>query len=181
MITGEDIISGDLVLESSLQSFFFENLNRFNGQLSDPLQSEFIYYASRLLDRYALCENFFETVDGKIQEKVLGVKLLKTSQQLPKQKATEIRDVGDTALMLCGFFPSAIENKIVSPSYYYDIGSVAYQNLNALIPEYMDQKGFYASLSKLFYQLAQLLSVMAQSFKYDENELIIGHKVLKAG
>lgn len=170
-----------MLLESSLQSFFYENLNRFNGQLSDPLKSEFIFYASRLLDRYALCENFFECVDGEMREKVLGLKLLETSLQRPKKQATDIRDVGDTALMLCGFFPSAIENKIVSPKYYYEIGSIAYKNLNSLIPEYMDQKDFYANLSRFFYQLAHLLSVMAQSFKHEGSELILGHKILKAG
>ncbi len=145
------------------------------------MSADVIFYASRLLDRYALCENFFEIVDGKIQNKVLGMKLLETDSKKNRRKVTDIRDVADTALMLCGFFPSAIENKIVSPKYYYDIGTVAYKKLNNFVPEYLDQKDFYANLSQLFYQLAQLLTILSESFKQDDSSFLLRSTALKSG
>lgn len=174
-------ISQQIVLESSLQTFFFDELIKYNKRHSVPLSSETIYYVSRLLDQYALCENFFEEVDGKIQEKVLGVKLLETFDKSPRRKIDEIRDVGDTALMLCGFFPDSMNKKIVSPQYYYKIGMSAYRNLNRLIPIYMDQKNFYQNLSDLFYRLAELLTILAESFQNENLSYILDAKALKAG
>jgi hypothetical protein len=121
------------------------------------------------LDQYALCDNFFEESDGKLREKVLGLKLLESSKKQRKRQISEVKDIADTSLMLCGFFPSSIENRIVSSRYYYDIGTLAYNKLDTLVPEYLDQKNFYARLATIFYQLARLLTVVAESFKQDEN------------
>ncbi len=149
-----------------------------NRSSSDPLDPNFIFYASRILDKYALCENLFEEVDGKIREKILGIKLLESAQQKTKKKISEVKDIADTSLMLCGFFPSSLENKIVSSKYYYDIGTMAYKKLNTLVPEYLDQKDFYAHLAMIFYQLTRLLTVVAESFynKKDDVTFLITTK-----
>ena len=54
------------------------------------------------IPKYFKYSNYFENVEGKVREKVLGVKLLEC-QELPNEsKKRTLQDIGDTALFLCG-------------------------------------------------------------------------------
>ena len=167
----------DLVLESSLQSFFFECLSEVNGKALHPLPNEIIYYSSVVMDRFGESKNYFqESKGGRLKEKLLGKKLLE-STLLPRGKQiNELKDIGDTALFLCGYFSDSLNRKLVDTNYYRQIGQSSYKKLNAFLPTVFEFENFYIFIAKSFVNLAAMMSIVAQRFisqRDDEFTLLI--------
>lgn len=174
----------DLVLETSLQSFFFDELTRVNQKSTRPLPKETVYYSSIVLDQYGESGKYFETVEGKVREKVLGVKLLEACHLPRGKQARELRDIGDTALFLCGFFSDSLNSKIVDTSYYQQVGRSAYQRLNHLVPDAFEMPSFYQQLSKSFSGVTMLMNIVAEKMTKSEDLsgvlLFVGDRAIKA-
>ncbi|MFA6237055.1 MAG: hypothetical protein WC635_06975 [Bacteriovorax sp.] len=151
-----------LVLENSLQYFFYEQLDEANKKCVRPLPNEIIFYSSIVMDQYGSSNKYFETVDGKVREKILGIKLLESSH-LPKDKQkSAVKDIGETALLLCGYFSDSLNKKIVDTKYYNEIGVLAYSRLNSFIPNAYDTPNFFAKMSKNFCQVTSLISLISE-------------------
>lgn len=168
-------------LEHSLQAFFFDRLSDINKKSTRPVPSEMIYYSSLVMDRYADSSNYFAMEDdGSIKEKVLGIKLLEASQKNGRQKQMELKEIGDTALVLCGFFSESVNRKITDISYYQSLGQSAYHQLNNIIPELYEMPDFYLNISRGFQSLMNLLSIISSQFlsdRSDEQFLIYSSKI----
>ena len=162
-----------IFIEDSLQNYFFENLSQLNATLSAPLPEETIFYSSQVLNTMAKSANFFEILEnGEIREKMLGVKFLE-SWQLPKgEQKSELKDIGDTSMCLCGVFTDNISNKIVDQSYYIKLGRTAYSKLNALEPDFLGISNFYMGLSEQFETIVNILSLFTRDFFKDHGFII---------
>ena len=162
-----------IFIEHNLQNYFFENLSRFNATLSTPLTEETIFYSSQVLNTMAKSDNFFEILEnGEIREKMLGVKFLE-SWQLPKgEQKSELKDIGDTSMCLCGVFTDNLSNKIVDQSYYIKLGRTAYSKLNALVPDFLGIPNFYKGLSEQFETIVHILSLFTRDFFKDQQCII---------
>lgn len=165
-----------LVLESSLQVYFFDVLQEFNRKSINPLPNETIYYSSLVMDKFGLSQHYFEDVDGRVREKVLGIKFLESSQ-LPKNKQlTTLRDIGETALLLCGYFPDSCNRKIVDTKYYHEIGIMAYKRLNSLVPKAYDVPNFFHNMSRQFSHVTTLMSLVSEKHESDPMDFfLMGH------
>lgn len=169
-------------LENSLQSFFFDELQSFNKKSTQPIPSEMIFYSSMVLDRYAESANYFSVEeDGSIKEKVLGLKLLEVSQKGFRQKQMELKEIGDTALMLCGIFSESVNRKITDLSYYKSLGQSAYKQLNTIIPELYEMPDFYLNVSHFFQKIMSLLTIVSNEllFKRSDDQFLIYTNRLK--
>ncbi len=150
----------DFIQATSLQSFFFEELEKVNQRHVSPVPKKLIFYASLMMEQYALAQNYFEEREGKVREKILGVKLLETEHMQGKMKKTALRDIGDTSLVLCGSFSDSLKKKIVDESYYQQIGTQAYKKLDALEPRFLNQISFFSDLARLFSKVTAIMSVV---------------------
>lgn len=172
-----------IVLETSLQSFFYEKLQEINSKFSRPLPNETIFYSSLVMDQFGESKKYFEIQEGKVREKVLGLKLLESSH-LPKthQKAV-LRDVGDTALLISGYFGESLNKKLVDTRYYYDLGRTAYERLNGMSATAYDIPELFSLLAKYFAELAELMGFFSRSheqYNPDDAFVIVNSKALKA-
>ena len=161
----------ELVLQSSLQTFFFDHLNGVNQKSSHPLPKEMVYYSSIVMERFGESKNYFQqSAEGKLSEKILGEKFLKSTSLPKNRQINELKDIGDTSLFLCGYFSDSLNRKIVDTGYYRQIGSASYKKLNIFLPSLFELENFYESVAKLFDTLAAMMSIVAQSFlsKTDE-------------
>ncbi|MCK5073334.1 MAG: hypothetical protein KAQ98_07920 [Bacteriovoracaceae bacterium] len=155
-------ITGKLTCESSLQSFFFDQLQKINKKISSPISNEKIFYSSNVLNDFGSSHRFFDVNEGKISDKMLGIKLME-SESMPKNKKKVIlRDIGDTALFACGFFAESFNRKVFDVKYYHDIGKTAYSKLNVIIPEFYQVPSFFGSMALSFDKLTLLISVLSQ-------------------
>ena len=149
-------------LEASLQSFFYSQLMEFNKKALNPLPNEAIYYSSLVMDKYGSSRELFETSEGKVREKVLGVKLLETSNLSAKERTRQLKDIGDTALIVCGFFSESLNKKIVDPKYYQELGQIAYRQLDSVMPTAYDVPSFFNGLSLNFDKITTVMSLVSE-------------------
>lgn len=173
----------DFVLESSLQSYFYTQLQEFNKKSMEPLPNETIYYSSLVMDKFGASGNYFEVIEGKVREKVLGIKFLEASNMTREERKRTLKDVGDTALLICGFFSESLNKKILDTKYYQDLGQRAYSHLNAEVPSAYDVPSFFNLLSVRFDQLATVMNLVSektlgQGFDGDSAYLIVSKKLV---
>jgi len=167
----------DLVFEQSLQSYFYKELQELNKNSNPQLPAEAIHYSSLVMEQFEISENYFEKSEGKLREKILGVKLLEVdSLPLPAAKRT-LKDVGDTALFLCGFFSESLNRKIIDERYYHEVGKMAYQRLDSIVYE---TSSFYKIISTNFDMLTVLINLVSKKSKISNEMnnyfLIAGNK-----
>lgn len=172
--------SSKLVLESSLQVFFYDHLQEFNKKFLTPLPNETIYYSSLVMDSFGESTKLFEQVDGKSKDKILGVKLLEASQ-LPRQKQKLIyRDIAETSLLICGYFSDSLNRKIIDIKYYEDLGKIAYLRLNSITPEAYNVPLFYSLMAQSFSEVVLLMNLMSKKYSVESDKdlpwLILGSR-----
>ncbi len=166
----------NLIQTASLQGYFFDQLNSYNEKSTRPLPKEAIFYSSLVMDKMGASCEYFEMSEGKVREKILGTKLLEASKLTPEKKKRVYQDIGDTALLLCGYFSQSLNQKIVDESYYQELGVQAYNSLNNIVPEVYDVNSFFRKFSLSFTRITQLMSVVSQKLMANdphENLLII--------
>lgn len=151
-----------LILESSLQSFFYTELEEVNNKMQGKLPNETIFYSSLVMDKFGDAQKYYEQVEGKVREKTLGIMLLESAQLKGNKKKNKLKDVGDTALLICGFFSESMNRKIINLDYYREIGQSAYYQLNNIVPTFYDVPLFYKSLSTNFLQVTNVMGLVAQ-------------------
>ena len=151
----------EVVWGASLQGYFFEELKKINEKSSRPLPEKTIIYSSWVMSNLGESEKYFDTREGKVQEKVLGVKLMESGQMPVEQRKRVLWDIGDTSLLLCGYFFKSVSNKIVDISYYRELGKMAYRRLDAIVPEMYDTTAFFKVLAELFDDMTAVISIVA--------------------
>ncbi len=160
-----------ILLDTDLQSHFFEQLSRLNKRSLSPACNEIIHYVSNVMAKYIRSDSYFELSDGKLQEKVLGIKLLESSRYSLPQQRDELKDVGDTALCLCGYFAESLGGSLLNLKYYQQIGQRAYAGLNNHLPEFYNIQDFFLRVSESIKTITTHLSCMATR----EEEQLIFH------
>lgn len=159
----------ELILENSLQCFFYDELSSINKKSANPLPNETIYYSSLVMDKFGNSNEYFEIVDGKVQEKKLGIKLLEVAK-LPKEtQKRELRDIGDSSLFLCGFFSDYINRQLVDEVYYQNIGKQAYISLNSMVPDFYEVPSFYKNLSHYFSEVCTMFTLVAEKLNVEND------------
>lgn len=170
-------------LETSLQSFFYTELQGFNEKLMEPLPNEAIYYSSLVMDKFGETKKYFETsTEGRIRNKILGTKLLRVSGLKGEEKKRELKDIADTALLICGFFSESLSKKIIDIGYYQDLGQIAYRQLDSIVPVAYDIPSFFDVISLQFDRLVTVMGLVSQKtfahdFGIDSSYLIVGKKL----
>lgn len=165
--------SSSLILENSLQVYFFDSLMEANKKSMHPLPNEIIYYASLVMEHLSTSNRYFEIVDGKVREKILGIRLLEVGH-LPKEKQKgAMKDIAETALLLCGYFADSLNKKIIDVKYYNEVGILAYRRLNSFIPKAYDTPNFFQKMSKNFHQVTNLISLISANEVHDHNSFFL--------
>ena len=161
----EHVKKGEILLENNLQSYFFENLSRFNISSQSELSQEIVFYSSQVLNTMAKATNYFDTLqNGKMREKMLGSKFLELSNCTKEEQKSKLKDIGDTSLCLCGIFNKNLVNKIIDKNYYIKLGKISYAKLDSLEPILLDIDHFYLLISQKFEHIVNVLTLFAVDF-----------------
>ena len=172
--------SRKIITASNLQGFFFEGLNELNKKSLCPVPESIIFYSSEVLDKFALSQDFFEISDGKVREKILGMKLLEAMQMSREDQKRTYKEVAEMSLLVCGYFSESVNKKLVDTHYYAQLGKMAYGHLNSMSPSFLDIPSFYNMVSTCFEATTTLMANFASKNRSGvENELIF-RKVLKS-
>lgn len=160
-----------IITATNLQEYFFSMLDIVNQKILSPLPMPILHYSSLVLDKYSKTSNYFSEVDGKISEKILGIKFLEAGLDA-KNASAKFQDVADSSLMICGYFASHNSHKIVSLDYYQKLGQTAYMELSHLGVDYFDGKNIYEMMAMHFNKITHLFSLISDTSTHahlDEN------------
>lgn len=161
-----------IILSANLKGFFFEGLSEINKKSLCPVPESIIYYSSDVLDKFALSQDFFETSEGKVREKILGMKLLEATQYNRDEQKKIYKEVGDMSLLVCGYFSESVNKKIVDTQYYSQLGKMAYSHLNNVSPTFLDIPCFYGMVATCFESMTTLMTILASKNRGEESNLI---------
>lgn len=165
--------SKKLILNESLQSFFLDSLTEQNKKSLRPVPTEALYYSSEVLNEFVNPTKFFELNDeGKVRQKILGIKLLEAYQFSVTEQKRMYKDVGECALILCGMFNESVNRKILDINYYHSVGKEAYGRLNIIEREAYNRQEFYELISDCFATLATLINRVANIHSKHEDRIL---------
>lgn len=173
----ETSASKKIILSTNLQGFFFDGLTELNQKSLCPLPGSVIYYSSDVLNNFAYSHDFFEKSEGKIRQKILGMKLLEATQCSRDDQKKIYKEVGDMSLMICGYFSESVKKKIVDTTYYAKLGKMSYSHLNTITPNFMDIPDFYGMIATCFESLTALMTIFATKGRGLENPIY--NKIMK--
>lgn len=166
-----------IILSTNLKGFFFDGLMEINKKSLCPVPESVIFYSSDVLDKFALSQDFFETSEGKVREKILGLKLLEATQFGREEQKRIYKEVGDMSLLVCGYFSQSVNKKIVDRDYYAQLGKMAYSYLNNANTTFLDIPSFYGMVSTCFESLTTLMTIFASETQGKGQNLIF-NKIL---
>lgn len=158
-----------LILDANLQAFFYEHLQDFNSRSLSPLPTETIVYSSQVMDNFGNSEKFFEQVNGRAREKILGIKLMESSQYPREMQKTILKDIAEMSLLICGYFYDSLNKKIIDVRYYEDVGRIAYSKLNSFCPNAYDVPSFYHKMASHFSDVTMLMSLVSKKYSADSD------------
>jgi hypothetical protein len=121
------------------------------------------------MDSYGDSSKFFEQVDGKAKEKILGIKLLEACQLSKEKQKVALRDVAETSLLVCGYFSDSLNKKLIDAKYYQDLGKIAYSRLNSISPEAYDMPSFYKVMANSFNGITLLMNLVSKKYSSDKD------------
>jgi hypothetical protein len=169
-----------IILSSNLKGYFYEGLAELNRKSLCPVPESVIYYSSDVLDKFALSQDFFEVNEGKVREKILGMKLLEATHLNREEQKKVYKEVGDMSLMVCGYFSESVTKKVVDVQYYAQLGKMAYGHLNNVIPSFLDIPSFYQMVATSFESLTTLMMILASKSHSESEHHLIFKKVLRS-
>lgn len=172
--------SRKIITASTLQGFFFEGLNELNKKSLCPVPESIIFYSSEVLDKFALSQDFFEVSEGKVREKILGMKLLEAMQMNREEQKRTYKEVADMSLLVCGYFAESVNKKIVDTSYYAQLGKMAYGHLNNVSPTFLDIPCFYSMVSTCFENMTTLMANFASQNRSGVDNELIFRKIMQS-
>jgi hypothetical protein len=156
-----------------LSGYFFERLHLLNSKSLCPLPEETLFYSSSILNKYSLSSEFYDLDNGRVCEKILGLKFLEASSKSRAEQKRIYKDIADTSLILTGFFADSIKTKIIDKKYYVKIGQMAYSKMYTLDEKFCNVPHFYRMMATSFEHLSFLINSLNNndllSFKEKES------------
>jgi hypothetical protein len=99
--------------------------------------------------------------DDPPEEPTLAESLLRARQQQGATRLRGLRNLGDRALFIAGYFGDSLQRSLVDIDYYGDVGRAAYTHLAASLADQVPEKtwpSLYAELAQRFDRFVDVLA-----------------------
>ncbi len=150
-----------LVLGGSLKEFFKLLVEDVVKRQRVSLEEVTEFYVVNLLAEYATAEKLFtKETDGRREMEALAVMYHRALQQDRDEKIRTLRQLGDVSLFSAGFFRASLNDRIVGPEYYEQMGRNAYGTI-AQLSNASSFSAVYHELNQKFSTLVEVLEEIA--------------------
>ncbi len=149
----------------NLQQFFYELVQNAVAEHKAAVSKEVEYYLVQLLSRFSKIENNAAQPHDEALCSLLH-------RALEADRATQIsllRDLGDVALYIAGYFPESLSRKLIDIDYYIRMGGSAYGSVSSLtqIPSI---QSLYQELAEKFTAWTDLLTTVSSQAQAPHSE-----------
>jgi hypothetical protein len=146
-----------LILSGSLKEFFKLVVGEVVNRQRVSLQEVTEFYVVNLLSEFATVEKLFtKELEGKRETEPLALLYTRALQQEREDKIRTLRQLGDLSLYTAGFFKRSLEDRVVGPEYYMQMGRNAYGTI-AELSAASGFSGVYRELCEKFKALVAVL------------------------
>ncbi len=153
------------IIEGDLHGFFGDLLVSASANQKLLLSEKARGYVTDLLVHFQDTEHLFSQEGVRIP--ILADMLHQAIDADFHRRVSILRQMGDTSLMVSGFFPEALTRRAVDLNYYQRMGETAYQQLSSLTT----QVNVYDELSERFIKLANVLNEISEQVHGKNNSL----------
>lgn len=119
------------------------------------------FYLVSLLHQFHESEESFGHKGPDVAEKPLAVLFMEASSGDVTTKIRCLKKLGDTALVIAGFYADRIRRSLMGLSYYTSMGGAAYGHLAHLHADELLIAKLYSELSSKFTAFAEAISIVA--------------------
>jgi hypothetical protein len=124
-------ISTAVVTNKSLKEFFFGRVHEAVETLDFRAKDETIHYLINLLTLFGRTDHYLDSEKANI-DRPLALILVELNSSASKSERNNIlRQLGDIALFVSGFFSDSLNRKTVDVDYYVAMGGSAYSSLSS--------------------------------------------------
>jgi hypothetical protein len=116
-----------LLVNGSLKEFFRVLVGEVVRRQRVSLEEVTEFYLVNLLAEYARAEKFFtQESEGRRETEPLALLYHRALLQDRDEKIRTLRRLGDVSLYTAGFFQQSLQDRVVGPEYYVQMGRTAY-------------------------------------------------------
>jgi hypothetical protein len=155
-------MSQTLVVEETPMQFFREQLVKAMEHQKVSTSAFTEYYLVNLLTRCVQGEALPSTEPG-YDETPLALLYVRALTASRPDRARRLRDMGDMALFMSGFFAESLNRRTTDLGYYRDLGGRAYSRLSREDAPFPFDRTVFSELADRFTQFADLLSEVSES------------------
>lgn len=142
-----------------LKGFFVEKLSEVANQQEPQISSTAIDYVAEVLMHFLDAAKLFEQEGVKVP--VLADMLAEAMEADFYRRISILRQMGDTSLLVSGYFPEALSRRSINLNYYKQMGEIAYSHLSGII----ESQNVFSELSSRFIQLTELIEEVSTQVK----------------
>jgi len=153
------VVPGHLILSPNLSEFFREEVTEARESLGVDLSELAEFYLVNLL-----CDFSRKDTAPATTNEPLALLYKKALDSSVVERVRILKNLGDTALYVSGFFAEFIERSLVDLDYYIAMGGNAYGNVSELVgsrPQGESHAELFEQLSRRFAVLVGLLNEIA--------------------
>ncbi len=155
-------MSDPILVQATARGWFREQVGEVLSLRRIKVREETEFYLVDLLDSFLASERLFvERPDGSVDAEPLALILLKALEAGGRERAAQLKRLGDTSLFVSGFFSDMVARSAVDGRYYRAMGERAYGAL-ADAERGARFTALYAELAARFDQLTDCLAEIAE-------------------
>ena len=150
----------------SIADFFRTEIKKISMEHQLKIQEMTEYYLVQLLSTHATPKEEPQNQDVITLAELFG-KAFSTDN--PKVRYLNLKQLGDHALFVSGFFPDMLLKKSIDIEYYISMGEKAYAHLSSMPQQNVFSKAYY-ELSHHFEQIIHILSQLSSEAQLSNNQ-----------
>lgn len=147
-----------VVLTNDLTEFFRQEVISARADLGVRMSELTEYYLVNLLAEFARRD----VKSSAVGSEPLAFMYKRASEATLEQRVTLLKNLGDVALYVAGFFTEFVERSLVDVDYYISMGGNAYQNLSGIVGNQRHGETMGELYSQLAVKFTELVDVLNQ-------------------
>jgi hypothetical protein len=153
--------------DADLHRFFREMLCEVVTEQKDVFSHHVMGYVTDLLVSFHETARLFAEKEKRVP--VLADMMSEALEADHHKRVSILRQMGDTSLIVSGYFPEAVTRRMVTLDYYRKMGKAAYSHLDTLT----QPAGIFYELSDRFLPLSELINRVSER-THDRNDSVLG-------
>lgn len=162
--------SGRVILSNGLGEFFRQEVSAARDSMGLELTELTEHYLVNMLCDFSRLEN-----QPKPGEEPLALLYKRALEASWAERAQLLKNLGDLALYVAGFFTEHVERSMVDIDYYISMGGGAYNHLSDLVSSQRSGETFahiYCQLAEKFADLVELLNKISGQSRVQDQQLL---------